>query len=105
MQRWEGGARAPDPGAEAAIVAYCRHAGLLRAFDRGPLTGLTLTESGLQDLFAEARWRGARARSGGATGRGASAPPAPPAPERSSAATRGRPARRVRPPRGRRKGR
>ena len=73
VQRWEGGARAPDPGAEAAIVAYCRHAGLLRAFDRGPLTGLTLTEAGLQDLFAEARRRGGRA------------PPAPAAPERAAA--------------------
>ena len=57
VQRWEGGARAPDAGAEAAIVAYCHEAGLLRAFGRGPLAGLTLTEEGLRDLIAEARWR------------------------------------------------
>src|SRR5579884_1867477 len=58
VQRWESGERAPDPGAEATILAYCREAGLLRSFDRGPLAGLTLTEAGLRDLFAEARWRG-----------------------------------------------
>src|SRR5436190_11212717 len=55
--RWENGQRAPDPGAEAAILAYCRQAGLLRPFERGPLAGLTLTEEHLQALFAEARWR------------------------------------------------
>ena len=37
---------------------YCRQAGLLRVFDRGPLAGLTLTEERLRDLFVEARWRG-----------------------------------------------
>ena len=38
-------------------MAYCHEAGLLRAFGRGPLAGLTLTEEGLRDLMAEARWR------------------------------------------------
>src|SRR5919197_904211 len=42
VQRWEGGERAPDPGAEAAILAYCREMGLFRSYDRGPLTGFTL---------------------------------------------------------------
>ena len=68
VQRWESGERAPDPGAEAQILRYCQEAGLFRAFSRGPLAGLTLTEAGLRDLFAEARWRGrareAAARSG-----------------------------------------
>src|SRR4051794_5299754 len=59
VQRWESGARAPDPGAEAAILSYCREAGLFRSFTRGPLAGLTLTAASLQDLFAEARWPGA----------------------------------------------
>src|SRR5262249_54092333 len=59
VQRWESGARAPDPGAEAQILRYCQDAGLFRSFSRGPLAGLTLTEAGLRDLFAEARWRGA----------------------------------------------
>jgi transcriptional regulator with XRE-family HTH domain len=58
VQRWEGGARAPDPGAEAALLRYCREAGLFRAFARGPLAGLTLTEADLRDLLAEARWGG-----------------------------------------------
>ena len=40
VQRWERGERAPDPGAEAAILGYCREMGLLRAYDRGPLAGL-----------------------------------------------------------------
>src|SRR5947209_7863030 len=44
VQRWETGERAPDPGAEATILAHCREAGLLRSFDRGPLAGLILTE-------------------------------------------------------------
>jgi predicted ATPase/transcriptional regulator with XRE-family HTH domain len=57
VQRWENGERAPDPGAERSIIAYCREAGLLRSFDRGPLAGLTLTAERLQELFAEARWR------------------------------------------------
>src|SRR6266508_3374049 len=58
VQRWESGERAPDPGAESQILRYCQDAGLLRSFSRGPLAGLTLTEEGLRDLFAEARWRG-----------------------------------------------
>src|SRR5688572_26553382 len=58
VQRWESGARAPDPSAETALLNYCREAGLLRAFTRGPLAGLALTEAGLRDLLAEARWRG-----------------------------------------------
>src|SRR5439155_8550550 len=72
VQRWESGERAPDPGAEAALLAYCREAGLLRSFDRGPLAGLTLTEAGLRDLLGEARWRGG--------GREATAQPPPGAP-------------------------
>ena len=61
VQRWESGERAPDPGAEAAILAYCREAGLFRSYDRGPLAGLGLTAELLQDLLAEARWRGSSA--------------------------------------------
>src|SRR5579859_4516825 len=56
VQRWERGERAPDPGAELAIVAYCREANLLRVYDRGPLAGLGLTAELLRDLLAEARW-------------------------------------------------
>src|SRR5688500_18402218 len=56
VQRWESGARAPDPGAEEALLRYCRESGLLRAFARGPLAGLALTEADLRDLLAEARW-------------------------------------------------
>jgi non-specific serine/threonine protein kinase len=56
VQRWEGGERAPDPGAEAGILNYCREAGLFRTFDRGPLAGMSLTEEGLRELFGEARW-------------------------------------------------
>ncbi len=75
VQRWERGERAPDPGAEAAILAYCREAGLLRPFDRGPLAGLTLTAERLQELCAEARWR---VSAGPASG------PAPALPDRRS---------------------
>jgi non-specific serine/threonine protein kinase len=57
VQRWERGERSPDPGAETAIVNFCREAGLFRAYDRGPLAGINLTAEMLQDLFAEARWR------------------------------------------------
>src|SRR5262249_41160956 len=53
VQRWESGARAPDPGAEAGILAYCREAGLLRSHVHGPLTGLTLAEEALRDIFSE----------------------------------------------------
>jgi DNA-binding transcriptional regulator YiaG len=67
VQRWESGARAPDPGAATEIVRYCREAGLLRALDHGPLAGQTLTEEYLFDLLAGARWRGVgRAARGGA---------------------------------------
>jgi predicted ATPase/transcriptional regulator with XRE-family HTH domain len=82
VQRWERGARAPDPGAEAALLRYCREAGLLRAFARGPLSGLTLTEDGLRDLFAEARWRGPE----GAAGRRAQRPRVPALPGSPAAA-------------------
>src|SRR5262245_16169649 len=93
VQRWERGDRAPDPGAEAAIIGYCREARLLRAFGHGPLRGLTLTEEGLRDLFAEARWRGPRAArrraapdtaapDGTLSLPGGSRPPAPPVGER-----------------------
>ncbi|MGD9892819.1 MAG: tetratricopeptide repeat protein [Dehalococcoidia bacterium] len=58
VQRWERGERAPDPGAEASILAFCREAGLFRTYDRGPLAGLDLNAELLQDLFAEARWGG-----------------------------------------------
>jgi non-specific serine/threonine protein kinase len=57
VQRWERGERAPDPGAEAAILTYCREAGLFRSYDRGPLSGHPLTADALQGLLAEARWR------------------------------------------------
>jgi pimeloyl-ACP methyl ester carboxylesterase/transcriptional regulator with XRE-family HTH domain len=67
-QRWEAGARVPDTAAEAAILAYCRETALFRAYERGPLAGLVLTAELLQELLAEARWRG-----GG--GPDASAPP------------------------------
>jgi non-specific serine/threonine protein kinase len=55
--RWEAGERVPDAGAEAAILAYCRERNLFRAYDRGPLAGLTVTAELLQELIAEARWR------------------------------------------------
>jgi predicted ATPase/DNA-binding transcriptional regulator YiaG/Tfp pilus assembly protein PilF len=80
VQRWERGARAPDPGAEGALLRYCREAGLLRAYARGPLAGPALTEAGLRDLLAEARWRG--------PARGEAPAPEPPgaAPEPNGAA-------------------
>ena len=56
VQRWERGERAPDPGAEAAILSYCREMGLLRPYSRGPLAGVTLTAELLQELLSEARW-------------------------------------------------
>jgi len=74
VHRWERGTRAPDPGAEAAILAYCREMGLLRAYDRGPLAGLTLSAELLGDLLAEARWR-----AGGAPVNAASLAAPPPA--------------------------
>ena len=85
VQRWESGARAPDPGAESALLRYCREAGLLRAFQRGPLSGLTLSEEGLRDLLAEARWRGP----GGAPG-GRHSRPGRPAPARGAGRARRR---------------
>lgn len=57
VQRWERGERVPDPGAESAILAYCRDGGLFRAYDRGPLAGVTLSAEVLQDLLAEGRWQ------------------------------------------------
>lgn len=57
VQRWERGERAPDPGAEVALLAYCREANLFRAYDRGPLAGVRLTAEWLQELLAAARWR------------------------------------------------
>src|SRR5688572_4337345 len=57
VQRWERGERAPDPGAETAIVAYCREMGLFRTYDHGPLAGFALTADTLGMLLAEARWR------------------------------------------------
>src|SRR5215203_5119711 len=69
VQRWEIGERVPDPGAEAAILAYCGARGLLRSFDRGPLAGLTVSAELVQDLLAEARWRvGGGPRTDGAAG-------------------------------------
>ncbi|MGH2350342.1 MAG: AAA family ATPase, partial [Chloroflexota bacterium] len=85
VQRWESGERAPDPGAEAAILRYCQEAGLFRSFTHGPLAGLTLTEEGLRDLFAGARWRGTRQEAapplrppGGVPEPQQAVPPAPP---------------------------
>jgi predicted ATPase len=57
VKRWERGERVPDPGAEAALIAYCREAGLLRRYDHGPLAGLDFSAELLRDLLAEARWR------------------------------------------------
>jgi non-specific serine/threonine protein kinase len=57
VQRWEAGERAPDPGAAAALVAYCAEQNLFRAFSRGPLAGQELTADALHDLLAEARWQ------------------------------------------------
>ena len=69
VQRWERGERVPDPGAESAILAYCREADLFRTYDTGPLAGLGLTEDALRDLLAEARWRlNARPVDGGQSG-------------------------------------
>jgi predicted ATPase/transcriptional regulator with XRE-family HTH domain len=64
VQRWERGERVPDPGAEAAILAYCRDAGLFRTYDRAPLAGFPLSAELLQDLFAEARFTARRAEPG-----------------------------------------
>jgi predicted ATPase len=72
VQRWERGERAPDPGAETAILAYCRDTGLFRSYDHGPLAGLSLTPALLQQVFTEARWRVRDAPAG------AVAPSAPP---------------------------
>jgi predicted ATPase/DNA-binding transcriptional regulator YiaG len=58
VQRWEAGERSPDPGAEAAILSYCRERNLFRPFTRGPLAGLELTPDALHDLLAEARLGG-----------------------------------------------
>jgi non-specific serine/threonine protein kinase len=55
VQRWEAGTTPPDAEAERAIVALCRDKGLLRAFDEGPLRGLTVTSELLRDLLAAAR--------------------------------------------------
>ena len=55
VQRWEGGTAVPDPVAEEALVELCRQHGLFRAFDHGPLRGITLTPERLRDLLAEAR--------------------------------------------------
>jgi DNA-binding XRE family transcriptional regulator len=55
VQRWEAGAAVPDPMAEEALVELCRQRGLFRAFEHGPLRGLTLTPEMLRDLLAEAR--------------------------------------------------
>src|SRR5215212_9752990 len=55
VQRWEGGTALPDPAAEEALVELCRQRGLFRAFEQGPLRGLTLTPELLRDLLAEAR--------------------------------------------------
>ncbi len=60
--RWEAGQRVPDTGAEAGLLAYCRERGLLRAYERGPLAGVTLSAELLQELLAEARWRSGRGR-------------------------------------------
>ncbi|MGH2589060.1 MAG: helix-turn-helix domain-containing protein, partial [Dehalococcoidia bacterium] len=65
VQRWEAGERAPDPGAEQALLAYCREANLFRRYDHGPFAGLHLTPELLQDLLA-----GARLASGNGSGSG-----------------------------------
>jgi non-specific serine/threonine protein kinase len=81
VQRWERGTRSPDPSAEAAIIAYCRDAGLFRSYDRGPLAGLNLTAEMLQDLLAEGRWRGRNVPAVDEQ------PPAPPAAESTASAS------------------
>src|SRR5262245_23520729 len=48
VQRWEAGERAPDPGAEAAILAYCQEAGLLRTFESGQPAELPFTTERLR---------------------------------------------------------
>jgi non-specific serine/threonine protein kinase len=55
VQRWEAGTTPPDAEAERAIIALCREKGLLRAFDEGPLCGVTVTPELLRDLLAAAR--------------------------------------------------
>lgn len=64
VQRWERGERVPDPGAEAAILAYCRDAGLFRPYDRGSPAGFMLSAELFQDLLAEARITTRRAAPG-----------------------------------------
>jgi predicted ATPase/transcriptional regulator with XRE-family HTH domain len=84
--RWERGERAPDPGAEAAILAYCRQQGLFRRYTTGPLAEQHLSGELLQDLLAEARWRSGPERAvatpvqEAATGRQSGGPAAPPPP-------------------------
>lgn len=64
VHRWERGEAVPGPDAVESLVKLCRDQGLLRRFERGRLSGLTLTAEMLRELLAEAR---------GSRGSGASA--------------------------------
>jgi DNA-binding XRE family transcriptional regulator len=55
VQRWERGEARPGAVATEALVTLCRERGLLRRFERGRLTGLTVTAELLRELLAEAR--------------------------------------------------
>jgi predicted ATPase/transcriptional regulator with XRE-family HTH domain len=56
VQRWERGEAVPGADATEALVTLCRELGLLRRFERGRLTGLSVTAELLRELLAEARF-------------------------------------------------
>jgi class 3 adenylate cyclase/DNA-binding XRE family transcriptional regulator len=55
VRRWETGTAVPNADVERALIAHCEERGLFRAYDQGPLRGLTLTPTVLRDVLAEAR--------------------------------------------------
>lgn len=55
VHRWERGEAAPGPDAVEALVKLCRELGLFRRFERGRLSGLTVTAELLREVLAEAR--------------------------------------------------
>ncbi|MHB8492243.1 MAG: TIR domain-containing protein, partial [Solirubrobacteraceae bacterium] len=52
IQRWERGEYVPDALAEAQLLRVCQEQGLLRTFDRGALSGVTMSADLLSDLLA-----------------------------------------------------
>ena len=51
VQRWERAEAVPGSVATEALVRLCREQGLLRRFERGRLTGLTVTPELLRELL------------------------------------------------------